>query len=129
MTDRTQWDPEDDQGRAITNLIEAGAMRLCPRCQYVPEDTDETIFEPLGITTRTVRQYVGGRESWDDIAVSVFTLVCAHCGYLIEHCLDYLGAHRFPPSWEDALYVGLGVDPEYDVLHQVAKLCESDGVE
>jgi hypothetical protein len=126
MNERSMWDPDDDQGQAITELIQAGAMRLCPRCQYVPEDHEETIFEPLGIASRTVRRWLPDEDSWGSVTVSVFTLVCAHCGYLIEHCLDYLASQTCSTAWEESLHVGLGCDPDYDILSQAAKICFPD---
>jgi hypothetical protein len=116
------WASEESPHQAIARLIELGAMRLCPRCQYVPNDREETIFEPLGITTRSAWQYVGERCEPEEVTMTVLTLVCTHCGYIIEHCLDYL--ERITPStrWEDYMYVGLGPDPEYDVLDDVSRI-------
>ena len=128
MSEKDLWGSEDGPRIAIARLIEAGALRLCPRCEYIPADREETIFEPLGITARSAQQYVAECREPDAVIMTVLTLVCTHCGYLIEHCLDYL--ERVTPStwWEDYIYVGLGADVEYDVLDEVARIFEGRGI-
>jgi hypothetical protein len=115
---------EDTADPAIARLIEAGAMRLCPRCQYIPRDRDETIFEPLRTTSRIAQQYADADMGSQEVAMTVLTLVCTHCGYLIEHCVDYLEQVAPPMRWQDYMYVGLGADPDYDVLEDVARLLQ-----
>lgn len=111
-----------DSREAITKLIETGAMRLCPRCQHIPADHDEVIFQPLGIERRVVRIDSNAELQAVNVTMTVLTLVCTNCGHLIEHCLEYLKLRSELDNWEDFIHVGLGSDPEYDVLEDVARI-------